>query len=125
MVYPFGGSRSLRVTAPAKRADTGPTLARTLAVKEVSEVFSISSTPGMHWRSTSTSFSASHTACRGASIRYCPVIYMVWGSLLKDDGEGDARIAVPPPRFKSALRRSEEHTSELQSLMRISYAVFC
>src|SRR3546814_7247904 len=25
----------------------------------------------------------------------------------------------------SALRRSEEHTSELQSLMRISYAVFC
>src|SRR3546814_10053963 len=27
-------------------------------------------------------------------------------------------------RFKAALR-SEEHTSELQSLMRISYAVFC
>src|SRR3546814_5370063 len=25
----------------------------------------------------------------------------------------------------SLLRRSEEHTSELQSLMRISYAVFC
>src|SRR3546814_1813281 len=25
----------------------------------------------------------------------------------------------------SALHRSEEHTSELQSLMRISYAVFC
>src|SRR3546814_7139979 len=24
-----------------------------------------------------------------------------------------------------ALKRSEEHTSELQSLMRISYAVFC
>src|SRR3546814_7345870 len=26
---------------------------------------------------------------------------------------------------KNAARRSEEHTSELQSLMRISYAVFC
>src|SRR3546814_3146193 len=25
----------------------------------------------------------------------------------------------------SAMQRSEEHTSELQSLMRISYAVFC
>src|SRR3546814_2647453 len=25
----------------------------------------------------------------------------------------------------SSIRRSEEHTSELQSLMRISYAVFC
>src|SRR3546814_4100232 len=28
-------------------------------------------------------------------------------------------------RTDSALRRSEEHTSELQSLMRSSYAVFC
>src|SRR3546814_5180822 len=27
--------------------------------------------------------------------------------------------------FCSAIHRSEEHTSELQSLMRISYAVFC
>src|SRR3546814_6343925 len=34
----------------------------------------------------------------------------------------------PPPVAGgggSALSRSEEHTSELQSLMRISYAVFC
>src|SRR3546814_4443422 len=30
----------------------------------------------------------------------------------------------PQPRGKGAVR-SEEHTSELQSLMRISYAVFC
>src|SRR3546814_6743205 len=29
------------------------------------------------------------------------------------------------PRWRSTQRRSEEHTSELQSLMRISYAVFC
>src|SRR3546814_4158635 len=29
------------------------------------------------------------------------------------------------PFFHTSLRRSEEHTSELQSLMRISYAVFC
>src|SRR3546814_3926223 len=28
-------------------------------------------------------------------------------------------------RFPTCLGRSEEHTSELQSLMRISYAVFC
>src|SRR3546814_1388460 len=28
-------------------------------------------------------------------------------------------------RSPSSIRRSEEHTSELQSLMRISYAVFC
>src|SRR3546814_5283195 len=29
------------------------------------------------------------------------------------------------PDLQGALMRSEEHTSELQSLMRISYAVFC
>src|SRR3546814_2981403 len=28
-------------------------------------------------------------------------------------------------RYSAGLKRSEEHTSELQSLMRISYAVFC
>src|SRR3546814_6135668 len=34
-----------------------------------------------------------------------------------------ARIGVP--RWTVDRLRSEEHTSELQSLMRISYAVFC
>src|SRR3546814_4787668 len=29
------------------------------------------------------------------------------------------------PRLPARYHRSEEHTSELQSLMRISYAVFC
>src|SRR3546814_5956694 len=32
---------------------------------------------------------------------------------------------LPPPPGADNIRRSEEHTSELQSLMRISYAVFC
>src|SRR3546814_5283366 len=30
-----------------------------------------------------------------------------------------------PQRIKAQQTRSEEHTSELQSLMRISYSVFC
>src|SRR3546814_20631075 len=55
---------------------------------------------------------------------------------------GGDRTRVPPPRRAAGVRqhrrrrrqrvraalprqRSEEHTSELQSLMRISYAVFC
>src|SRR3546814_2317579 len=36
---------------------------------------------------------------------------------------GSSREAVPTRPLWA--RRSEEHTSELQSLMRISYAVFC
>src|SRR3546814_3174056 len=39
---------------------------------------------------------------------------------------GRARDAAPRPARPAAPPvRSEEHTSELQSLMRISYAVFC
>src|SRR3546814_3444315 len=64
--------------------------------------------------------------------------YVVWGGL---DIEQNYHAATPGQRFAydllkivdgsshrgdgSALERSEEHTSELQSIMRISYAVFC
>src|SRR3546814_8359855 len=37
----------------------------------------------------------------------------------------DWRTIPRPIEFWPLVRRSEEHTSELQSLMRISYAVFC
>src|SRR3546814_7464296 len=44
-------------------------------------------------------------------------------------GVDPARIARPPDCCRldanASMSRSEEHTSELQSLMRISYAVFC
>src|SRR3546814_2527018 len=36
-----------------------------------------------------------------------------------------AALAIYADRTSDAAIRSEEHTSELQSLMRISYAVFC
>src|SRR3546814_4875248 len=36
-----------------------------------------------------------------------------------------SRCAAPGPLATPGRRRSEEHTSELQSLMRTSYAVFC
>src|SRR3546814_14911648 len=42
-------------------------------------------------------------------------------------GRGADRLRVPVERPQPGdfVERSEEHTSELQSLMRISYAVFC
>src|SRR3546814_4283539 len=52
----------------------------------------------------------------------------------QDDDERCARLDEHRRHFspesassigRRPLRRSEEHTSELQSLMRISYAVFC
>src|SRR3546814_5990609 len=39
------------------------------------------------------------------------------------NGPGQCKIIALPRAV--AIHRSEEHTSELQSLMRISYAVFC
>src|SRR3546814_11106306 len=40
-------------------------------------------------------------------------------------GVHDAFVAKLAERSRALKVRSEEHTSELQSLMRISYAVFC
>src|SRR3546814_4102356 len=42
--------------------------------------------------------------------------------LMPGDRDGSGRISVSG---NIVQQRSEEHTSELQSLMRISYAVFC
>src|SRR3546814_2546218 len=39
--------------------------------------------------------------------------------------ENVRRVSLYRERYKLAVPRSEEHTAELQSLMRISYAVFC
>src|SRR3546814_4151919 len=57
----------------------------------------------------------------------------VWGMILKPEKPAAAKLPVaflvhggPQGSFgDSWSTRSEEHTSELQSLMRISYAVFC
>src|SRR3546814_3976202 len=47
-----------------------------------------------------------------------------------EDKQPSTALVMPiynesPERVVAGLRRSEEHTSELQSLMRTSYAVFC
>src|SRR3546814_3863675 len=41
------------------------------------------------------------------------------------DGQPEAARDVATAAARIKAQRSEEHTSELQSLMRISYAVFC
>src|SRR3546814_10536246 len=55
-------------------------------------------------------------SCLTASLRWpCIASRSISGVTLMPS------LAIAPP----AAARSEEHTSELQSLMRISYAVFC
>src|SRR3546814_3561150 len=51
----------------------------------------------------------------------------VYGTVRQPHERGLARASLLPARQDGDVDRdrSEEHTSELQSLMRISYAVFC
>src|SRR3546814_5185956 len=64
--------------------------------------------------SVSASLRVRHPPMRRAMQRSCRLSFVAWPK---------HRVGV----FKTgkSLQRSEEHTSELQSLMRISYAVFC
>src|SRR3546814_5014019 len=48
----------------------------------------------------------------------------ITGQVIPSDVPGSFAMALRQP-CGVVLGRSEEHTSELQSLMRISYAVFC
>src|SRR3546814_9974577 len=68
---------------------------------------------------------ARHLAAAGWPVR---VALLGSREALKGDAAGAAagwRGAVLPLEEAEPGERSEEHTSELQSLMRISYAVFC
>src|SRR3546814_10377116 len=47
------------------------------------------------------------------------------GGACGDRGQRPGRRAMIATASRPTTMRSEEHTSELQSLMRISYAVFC
>src|SRR3546814_1862669 len=61
-----------------------------------------------------------------AAVAYGPAARTVALRLKYGRRLGHARLmAALMLRPLRALARSEEHTSELQSLMRISYAVFC
>src|SRR3546814_2455249 len=49
----------------------------------------------------------------------------IWITALAGAGSWLGRRFAALDQFVGPIARSEEHTSELQSLMRISYAVFC
>src|SRR3546814_4958124 len=52
-------------------------------------------------------------------------LYSCAHAVIRDGREYRKKQPSAPDFIADAATRSEEHTSELQSLMRISYAVFC
>src|SRR3546814_8500433 len=55
-------------------------------------------------------------------VRGTPAEVAMWR---EGDAEARANLAIEGMDLDADEHRSEEHTSELQSLMHISYAVFC
>src|SRR3546814_1021679 len=55
------------------------------------------------------------------AVKLCEALVQLGLKTSKTGGYAPPR----PKRYSGIFARSEEHTSELQSLMRISYAVFC
>src|SRR3546814_6624380 len=78
-------------------------------------------------RSTADQSGAAHAGL--ASRRLANPKAMVFFSIIDPSSAHStrkaSRHASAPPASRDITLRSEEHTSELQSLMRISYAVFC
>src|SRR3546814_2671144 len=67
------------------------------------------------------------TLFRSAAGKYATAPRRVWPKGLSPSRHLglDSVTLWPAARQRCSAGRSEEHTSELQSLMRISYAVFC
>src|SRR3546814_5553066 len=73
------------------------------------------------------------TAVKTAYWNHTPMLLVTPQAANKTIGQGGFQEVDQMPMFREMVcyqeevrdPRSEEHTSELQSLMRISYAVFC
>src|SRR3546814_6352241 len=64
----------------------------------------------------------------GLTIQILLLLMCVWLVVLQPSGPSEPCLTTndsSPSASSPIIPRSEEHTSELQSLMRISYAVFC
>src|SRR3546814_1248298 len=68
---------------------------------------------------------AEMTGCGECDMVGVPCVLQIQDTLIRLRCVAALRPALAERSLTSWLTRSEEHTSELQSLMRISYAVFC
>src|SRR3546814_6776682 len=86
-----------------------------------------SGTAGSPRRSSATSLCELRMACSPPfTATYMASVLRQDAARQADDGLAAGQEDVDPEReLRGVESRSEEHTSELQSLMRTSYAVFC
>src|SRR3546814_9847397 len=70
---------------------------------------------------------ATESNLKAADLASTSVLFLATHGLVAGEAGdiGEPGLVFTPPTAASPADRSEEHTSEPQSLMRISYAVFC
>src|SRR3546814_4730491 len=111
---------SIAVTVPCPLARIGVAAAGAIAILSVLPVISEESGVSAFWP---------QAAVRPArpKTRLNRKMYIVFSFMKRDWLSAGATTdkLLAERAWRAAVRRSEEHTSELQSLMRISYAVFC
>src|SRR3546814_4337714 len=122
---PVGGQRSLgRAAAPAKgQADAGRD-AQPFAPARLSDPVMLHLDLPFRWRAPSLATPLFTPLMNCGSGRVTDHAEQPWDFV----APGPVRHALTAHRDRLddiRIDRSEEHTSELQSLMRISYAVFC
>src|SRR3546814_13548421 len=74
-------------------------------------------------RSTRTDTLFPYTTLFRSRASHCEALFFI-PARPRPAAHDNPDLSIHPPR-RQRRPRSEEHTSELQSLMRISYAVFC
>src|SRR3546814_5358170 len=75
--------------------------------------------PGGHFKAPTLSLSGDRSADYFRGL-FAKTLFLATAAI-----DVEAGLTYPALSDIAVKRRSEEHTSELQSLMRISYAVFC
>src|SRR3546814_9140664 len=90
-------------------------------------VIPAASVPPVTSASSESSESSGSSTVSAASFELSSVPTSTPAGLSSADSESSPQATTPVTSASAnrSFRRSEEHTSELQSLMRISYAVFC
>src|SRR3546814_202748 len=112
-VFARSGKHLTRVTPAGERIITtaGEILRKVESIKQIAQEFS-------NEKKGTLSIATTHTQARYALP---PVI----SNFIKQYPDVALHMHQGTPMQIAEMARSEEHTSELQSLMRISYAVFC
>src|SRR3546814_1904144 len=119
IVSGMGGNAGTQTMAVAVRALATNQLTSSNTIRQIAREFRIASANGL---SLGLLIGIATTLIYGnLDLGIVIALSMLINNLVA----GLAGILVPVTLEKAGVDRSEEHTSALQSLMRISYAVFC